>query len=122
MFDSTSADSDGELFSSEEDVNTQSSPKVVLEPEQLSLILKKDPGNSMTLLMYLKSYSELLHGWGEIQMAAQTCKLISNTCHILLEYHSVNIIDDMPFILSDYTLFSDYTLNYLLVELHEIKA
>lgn len=66
MFDSTSADSDNsELFSSEEDINTQSS-HIVHEPDQLSLILKKDPGNSMTLLMYLKSYSELLYGWGEI--------------------------------------------------------
>ena len=53
----------------------------------------------MTLLLYLKAYSELLYGWGERRMAVHMCKLINDTCNILLDYHNVSL-DESPVILS----------------------
>ena len=59
----------------------------ITDPSELSLMLKGDPCNSMILLKYLKHYSELLFSWGEKELAVQACKLVTNACSLLREYH-----------------------------------
>ena len=82
--DSTSADSDEQdsLFDSSDDAGSQDEliNAVSFDPGSLSLILKDDPANSKTLLLYLKHYSELLFNWGETKLAVEACKLISDAC------------------------------------------
>jgi len=109
------------------------------EPMQLSLVLKDDPGNSRTLLLYLKHYSELLFVWGETDLAVQACKLIADACQLLVTYHGHDGVSpdsvmlatnyhnhfDMriakrDWLISDFVLFSEYSLSYAhQVELRE---
>jgi len=100
-------------------------------------MLRDDPANARTLLLYLKRYSELLFNWGETIQAIEACKLIDDACKLLLAYHSnqggeegdvaaervmlgtnnnfhFNLqISKRDWLLSDFILFSECSLNYL---------
>ena len=133
-------DSTSSLFSSsdDEDVSGEADNElgleVLCEPSVLSLMLKDDPETCFILLIYLKHYSELLFNWRMTKLAVEACKLISDTCVILGEYHGMknesvqsrqallatnnNFHFDFKVIkrewlLSDFTLCSEYSLNYL---------
>ena len=121
---------------------------IAADPSEFSLMLKSDPRNSLVLLKYLKYYSELLFCWGYKELAVQACKLITNACKLLHEYHKEAIdanqdsynnsdqaflgtnyhfhwdlrVNKRHWLLSDFLLYSELSLNYIHeVELREVK-
>ena len=118
------------------------------DPSDLSLMLQSDPHNSMILLKYLKHYSELLFLWGEKELSVQACKIVTDACSLLREYHRETIdrqdkgcvtseqvllgtnyffnwdiqVMKRDWLLSDFLLYSEHSLNYVQeVELREAK-
>ena len=77
---------------SDDFLSTNSDQNICVESDEIgkfSLIIKDFPEVAYKLMLYIKSYSELLFAWGETYKAIEYCKIASGAFRLLKLYNPI---------------------------------